>query len=382
MEIIMKHKMILSVVIFFMTAACVYSYPPDNASVLYYKAALLYEVDEDMKDMLSDLSRDEIEVNDKIREFVKKNRLIINTVLDATEVKNCDWGMDFSQGIKMDMPPLGGMKKLSHLIAADAKIFAADGNYAVAVSHCMNLYRMARHVNDRVYISYLVGISISNVVNDCLVQIMADMPQDAKNMNRLKADLIEIGSIPFSLKPAIVGEREAMLIFMTPEQLPDVARLCGEDKSAKEKILALDSAAIDRNREYYTNHCAGIIDAFDMPYKEGYAVLKALNEKIGEDVKSDPDVTLTAVLQPAVAKMFSHSIRSKTYNNAIRAAIEVYLVKAKTGALPDELPVGLPKDMFSGEDFEYVKTDGGFILRCQGKELGKDEIHEYKFEVK
>jgi hypothetical protein len=85
---------------------------------------------------------------------------------------------------------------------------------------------------------------------------------------------------------------------------------------------------------------------------------------------------------PATPKIFSLSTRFKTHSNAIRAAIEVYLVKAKTGKLPDELPAGLPKDLFSGKDFEYEKTADGFILRCQGEELGKGEIHEYKFGVK
>lgn len=380
MKISMKHKMILSVVMFFMTAACVYSYPPDNAAVLYYQAAMLYEVADDMKEVLYDVAKGKIEVNDKAREFVKKNRLIINTLLDASELKNCDWGLDISQGIEMKIPHLSKMKGLLFLVATEAKIFAADADYDAALSRCMSLYRMARHINDRNYICYLVCIAINGITNDCLVQIVAEMPQHTQNMTRLKAGLIEIDSIPFSLKPAILGEHEAVLVFMTPEQLSIIAR--GEDKSVKEKLLALDSAAIDRNREYYTNHSAGIIDAFDMPYKEGYLALKALNKKVEEDIKEEPDVILTAVLHPAVAKIFSLSTRSKTYNNAIRAAVDLYLIKAKTGTLPDELPAGLPKDMFSGEDFEYVKTDGGFILRCQGKELGKDEIHEYKFEVK
>jgi len=71
---------------------------------------------------------------------------------------------------------------------------------------------------------------------------------------------------------------------------------------------------------------------------------------------------ITKVLLPPVSKMFSHSIRFKTYNNAIRVAIELYLIKAKTTDLPDKLPIGLPKDLFSGKDFEYEKTADGFVI--------------------
>ena len=50
--------------------------------------------------------------------------------------------------------------------------------------------------------------------------------------------------------------------------------------------------------------------------------------------------------------------------------------------LTDALPAGLPGDLFSGKDFEYEKTAEGFILRCQGKDLSKDEIYQYEFKVK
>ena len=130
----LRNILILSAIVFFLTVGCAYSYPPDNAAVLYYKAAMLYEVDSNMADMLADLQKDNFKLNDKIKEFVKKNRLIINTVLDASEVKNCDWGMDYSQGINTLMPSLGNFKKLTYLIIADAKILAKDGNYEAALN--------------------------------------------------------------------------------------------------------------------------------------------------------------------------------------------------------------------------------------------------------
>jgi hypothetical protein len=72
---------------------------------------------------------------------------------------------------------------------------------------------------------------------------------------------------------------------------------------------------------------------------------------------------------------------SKTLFNAIIAAVEIYIVKAKTSRLPDTLPAGLPRDLFSGKDFEYEKTKDGFILRCRGKDLDKDEFYQYEFKV-
>jgi hypothetical protein len=63
------------------------------------------------------------------------------------------------------------------------------------------------------------------------------------------------------------------------------------------------------------------------------------------------------------------------------SAVDIYIINAKTGDLPNAIPAGLPRDLFSGEDFEYEKTADGFILRCQAKDLLKDEIYEYEFKV-
>ena len=377
MNSLKNSKLVLATIVLFLSATYVYSYPPDNAAVLYYKAAVLYEIDDAMSDALADLQDGEIEVDDTIREFVKKNRSIINTLLDAAEVKNCDWGMDLSDVFEMNMPPLGSLKRLTFLIAADARMSLLDGNYEDSISHCVSLYKMAHHINDRNFISYLVGISVNTVANNCIIQIMSDMPQDMESMSRLKNHLLEIDSIPFSIKSALWGERETMLMYMTPEGIPDIARLC-----ECEEVLLLDNAMIERNKKYFENYYSGVIRAFDMPYIEGYALLEDLAEKMNEDIGQDPAATITHVLVPAVRKMLSLSVRLQTYNNAIKTAIELYLVKAQTGEFPNELPVGLPKDLFSGEDFKYEKADDGFILRCQGKDLGRDKIFEYKFEVK
>ena len=58
-----------------------------------------------------------------------------------------------------------------------------------------------------------------------------------------------------------------------------------------------------------------------------------------------------------------------------------YIIKARTGRLPEKLPADVPRDLFSGEDFEYEKTKDAFLLRCRAKDLDKDEIYQYEFKV-
>jgi hypothetical protein len=395
MKIIKNSLWIIVGAAFFAGAACGYAYPPDNAAVLYYKAMVLYEADDAMAKMLTDFAKGDIGPDDKIREFVKKTRSIKST-LDASEIKNCDWGQDYSEGADMVLPHLGRLKKLAYLIATDARLQAADGHYEEALNRCMSLYKMARHANDKIIISYLVGNAIQKLSNDCVVWILGQMPQDVEILTRLKGQLAAIDSVPFSIKPSLEYEHEAIESYKITGTTDDVLHLleqCGlKEESFNKKIRSFDQAMLDRNRQYFKDYGIGVRAAFDMPYMEGYAALGSLIQKVKDDAKSKPEAIFTAALiasfdsPDAVVsqynKMLSIIIQSQTQDNAIRTATEIYLIKARTGKLPEALPAGLAGDLFSGKPFVYEKTKGGFVLRCQGKDLSKDEIYSYEFKVK
>ena len=380
MKTLRNHKLILFAVVVFMMASCAYSSGPDNAAVLYREATAIY-IDGEAADSLRDLRKGKIKLNDKIREFVEENRSVINIVLDASEMKNCDWELDFSRGFEMEIPHLTSFRKLSYLIVADAKILSESGDYKSALSRCISLYKMARHINDKIFISYLVGIGVNAIANDCVIQTMSDMPQDINSLTFLRNQLVEIENIPFSIKPALLQERDVILMYMTKEKMADLVGIA-EDRAVKKRILSFDEAMIDRNKKYFEDYWAGVIAAFDMPYTEGYAALEDLTAKLEKDAKSNPDATLTSILVPSTHNIFSLTTRSQTHYNAIMAAVELYMIKAIFGELPDALPLGLRGDMFSSNSFYYEKTPEGFILHCQSKDFRKDKIYEYEFKVK
>ncbi len=119
----------------------------------------------------------------------------------------------------------------------------------------------------------------------------------------------------------------------------------------------------------------------DMPYPQAYAKITKLCERPAQDAKKIPHATLTAVLTPALTKVYGLDIRRHTHANAMLTAVDIYIINAKTGQLPEAIPAGSPKDLFSDKDFEYEKTADGFILRCRGKDLWKDKTYEYEFKV-
>lgn len=66
------------------------------------------------------------------------------------------------------------------------------------------------------------------------------------------------------------------------------------------------------------------------------------------------------------------SVNHRARMNALKAAIEIYLIRARTGKLPDVLPDGLPKDPYTCRDFGYEIVEGGFALRCQGEDFQRE----------
>jgi len=377
-------KATFAVLVILVSAPSVFAYPPDNAAVLYYKAFMLYEPENEIG--LWDYFKGNIESNEKIEQYLKKNRRIINIVLDATGVDHCDWGFDYSQGTEILLPPLHKAREIFVLLAVDARMQTQRGDYRQALDRCMSIYRMARHLNERPILAYLVAAAINAANHKCLTLILSDMPQNMETLTWLRDELAEIDRRSFSIEPVLSWKREAGIISMSGEKIGNVVRSGLDDGPFKEKvlkkILTADEQFFDRNKAYWNEYMGAVQSAFDLPYLEAYSKLKQLDEKPSKEFSKNPDATLTAACSPTWLKIYTISTRLGSHSNAIKAAIEIYLTKAKTGNLPDALPADLPPDLFSGKAFQYEKTKAGFVLRCRGKDLSKDKIYEYEFKVK
>jgi hypothetical protein len=379
-------KATFAVLIILVSVQSGFAYPPDNAAVLYYRAFMLYEKPDKFGPSLWDYWKGNIELNEKIEEHLTRNRRVIDIVLDATGIDNCDWGLDYSQGTEVLLTPQYKAREIFALLAAEAKMQADRGNYRKALGRCMSIYRMARHLNERPIICYIVAVAINAANHKCLTLILSDMPQDIETLAWLRDELAEFDKRPFSIEPVLNWKREAGIISMSPEKISNAVRSGLDDgpfkKKILKKILEADEEFFDRNKAYWNEYMTAVQAAFDLPYPQAYSKLKQLDEKPAKEFSKNSDATLTAACSPAWLKIYTLSTRLGTHSNAVKAAIEIYIIKAKTGKLPDTLPAGLPPDLFSGKVFEYQKTKTGFTLRCRGRDLSRDEIHEYEFKAK
>ena len=361
---------------------------PDNAALLYYQVFLLYEKPDDtMKDMVADLAKGKIEPNTRTTQFIESQKTVIRLVVTAAELPTCDWGLKYSDGLSMELPYLSQTKHLAYLILADARTIAANGDYELAIDHCLTARKLALQVaREPTAINLLVGIAIERIANKCIQDILSSAPIDLKTLQHLKAQLDEFDNRLLPTELTWNTEREVMAMYITTEKIQEVLPLLEyedepEFNDAREFILAADEQFCQKNLDYYNEYWAAVFSAFDLPYEQAYAGLESLANKLVED-KENPDATMTCMLAPATQRIYNIDVLRKTFSNALKTALEIYIINAKTGRLPDTLPSGLPKDLFSGKPFQYAKTAEGFILRCQGRDLDKDEIHGYEFKIK
>jgi len=240
-------------------------------------------------------------------------------------------------------------------------------------------------------LSYLVGTSLNRLANNCIRDILGDMPEDLETLNWLKEQLVKIESKFPSFQTCIDTECKMAVMEMWPERVEAVLMCAEEDISPSDpnslayRLSNADNEFFERNRDCYKSYIADIQAVLNtaMPYVQVYAKLHELEGLLEKEAK-EKDAPLTLIFAPAFRNIYSIKVRGKTLSNATKAAIEIYMTKVKTGRLPDKLPEGLPVDLFSGEPFEYEKGSDGFILRCRGKDLSDKEgkIYEYEFKVK
>ena len=364
----------------------VFAYPPDpdNAALLYYQAYISYEkADDTMEDMVTDLARGNIEPNERIKKYIESCRTAIDLATAATEIPNCNWGLKYSDGVSINLAHLAQTRKLGFLIAAEIRILAAEGDYQKAINRCLTVRKIGKHVGDDTPISFLVSLAIDKMVASRIQDILAEMQPDLETLTWLKAKLTEVPFKTPSLRVAMRLEKECFSSEMRVDKRDKLLDLCSGpgdvsdlDKTALKRITEGDEVFFAKNRDYYIKHMNSLDEVLEssMPYTEVYSRLKQLNERPGKEITDNPAATLTSLLTPAFGRIYSIEIRTKTISNAIRTAVEIYMIKAKSGKLPDALPDGLPGDLFSGKDFKYEKTADGFALRCQGEEFQKGRM--------
>ncbi len=368
--------------------------PPDNAALLYRQAFQLHEdPNKTMRWMLGDFSRGEIASNEAITRYIEGNRRVIDLVVKAADIPKCDWDYDYSKGINMEITNLAPLYRIACLLVVEARWLAEQGTYTTALDRCVTLRKIALHTCDGRLGCYLSGNQTNTMANEAVQYVLGLMSGDVDELNRFKSRLIQTQEQFPSLAHYIMLEAHAWVAMMQKDKVQPILDIYKEGslagysmKPVLERIRKGDDTFFERNRNYYLNAASTVVGTLEsgLPYTQICTKLDGLVEQWSREEEEDnPDAIFTAYFFPMRTGLYQSTVRQQNHVNAIKTAIDLYIVKIRTGQLPDTLPADSPPDLFSGKSFAYVKTAEGFILRCQGKEdPKKDEVHEYEFKAK
>ena len=354
---------------------------PDNAALLYYQGFLmLAELSDEARDRIGDVARGERVPDYQIREDIFKCMGAIEFAEAAMEIPKCQWGVRFSKGFEALLPQMAQMRFLTFVLIADARLRAADGDFRGALERCLMMGTFARHIGDDVHIEYLVSIAVRDLAYKCMRDIIGRAADDPKLLQWLKKQLATSPASVLYPVRSLKAEIELVNDVMQMDNIEKLARVLTDfdEKKTGQIVQAANEQILKRARQIYTEHMNSAITVLStsIPYEQAHSQLKHLTDDLDPN---DPVSMAVKAFIPALDKVLSQKTAVETHANAIKVAIEVLLSHAGTGRLPDTLPSGLPKDVFSGEDFEYEKTKEGFVLRCPGKDL---DVYRYEFKIK
>lgn len=363
----------------------------DNAALLYYQACLFRP---EPNEALRYKIRPNAGSTPQIRTYLGHCLPVIEMLETASRIPGCTWAV-WPEGGLSRMPWRREIGFVTNILLLDATTLAVDGHYRVALERCLTVRRIARHLSDDPELClFETGPDVQALY--AIKVVLGMMPPDADILTWFRDRFAVVPgprlSFAMTLHRKVRVQLEGMRTYPDHlRSLRDMALREAKGQQAKENIRNLtDEQFRSRAREGLTQFTDSILEIIDSEatYEQKLSQVHGLCNEMIEDDATDPIVK--GFISPSGMNMkgqivLSYSryyVEHEAHVNGTKAAVEIYLVLAKTGKLPEKLPDHLPKDPFTGRDFGYEITDEGFALRCQGERFKQQKKSLLEFRVR
>jgi hypothetical protein len=384
----------------------------ENAALLYYQALLAYrEPDPCTAQILNAVARGGTP-EARVKVYLGRSLHTIEMAQIASQMPQCHWGPMQAGAQQLDLNLGIPLRRLSRLLDADARTLAADGHPRAALARCLTLRRLAHHAGAETYNLYSISQSIHTLALLAAMQVLSTGPLDTGTLTWLKGRLAAVPGTPFEPAPALNKWRDAELQFwrtrpkgrlftreLVLKRVPDandrrdlsiltddqllVLALQAEQRvpgrygiSAPPQLLERAQQACDQ----YLQSALQIMKA-DLPYREKHAQLQAMVNSLDDRAVAGDPIAILAEAPKVVELYHRLLVRNAVYDNLVTTAIEILLLKARTGQLPRVLPPGVPKDLYTDRDFDYKQTEKGFILGFDPDNFSRIRVRQFEFRV-
>ncbi|RNC82405.1 MAG: hypothetical protein ED559_11680 [Phycisphaera sp.] len=234
-----------------------------NAALQYHTAWMLLEPVLDFNDFTSDEldALDEGILPERYAELLEENQNYIEMLIDASRLEECDFGLNYEQGIETLIPQLAVMRSSAKLLVNDARRLRNSDTDAVAERLAATIWIGEHASQTRTVIGSLVGIAIAELARSETIKLL-----DENKLSSEQAKLID-GALdrvlvedPFFSLGSVRTEAVMMTTWIrhefndetAGEQFVDVFVIAGaeghEDKLERE-LQGMDGKAIGKMTE-------------------------------------------------------------------------------------------------------------------------------------
>jgi hypothetical protein len=227
------------------------------------------------------------------KEQYKQLLPLINQIEEIAKIPTCDWGLDYSKGLEMELPHLGDIRQAAQLMAFSIHEDAEIGNYASALQGMESLIGISQQATDRrSIITSLVSYSI--FAFDKNASYVFDSTEDVDQLDSLQGTIALLDQFdPFGIRSSVAGEQQVVSDWLLETDLAEVDLEGNFDKNDLEVIRTDGNLDIQREVSSYNEAMDQMVDIFAMSdEKEALAKLSELQEA----VKSGDYGFLTKVL--------------------------------------------------------------------------------------
>lgn len=309
---------------------------PTNAALVYWPTFTSLAEDSRVKlgDAYEGFKQDlYARPNADISKLIASNSEMVDQIIRASRIREADWGVEWSQGIRALLAHLGKLRMTARFLAVDARRLVVEGQIDAAAERVAAMHRIARHASaDGTLIGALVGASISNIACTETEMLLADGRLTAQG----KLDILNAMAWfdvpdPFRIRYAILGERQWTVGWLRQcckgsdagktvlSLMADVADEKTQATLATSNLNAMDEAALhaelDKLDAFYTEAIA----AWGAP--DAAVRIRTLNDQASAEKYG----VFFTILAPALQKTYESDQKARTRLNDVRARVQNFV---------------------------------------------------------
>lgn len=272
---------------------------------------------------------------------------------------NLQFSLDFSQGMRIDLPQVAACNELAKLLWLQASLRAQAGDSSQALHGLEATLRMARGLlEEPVLISHLVGIAVLGGSLETLREVVAMQPPGPSEAERLCALLATL-DLPGSFERSLDGERCLGLRSFVEIVDEEIAKV---ERKGDVELAAL-RAHFDRDRLHYLDFLRDATALLQTPIAGRVARLVALQNETAERCKQQL-LPVSGLMMPFLSGAAQSNINAQTELAMARAALGVLARAAETGTPPMQLEAH-DIDVRNGQPFGIKLKGRGIVVHAQ-----------------